>query len=305
MNKLVSILVPFFNEKDALPQIMSELKIVFDELSAKYDFETVLLDNHSTDGSHEIALEMASKDKNITVFRHSRNFGYQANILTGYANCKGDCAIQIDADGEDDPKLIHEFLKKWEENYQVVYGVRTARVESFLLTLQRKIFYRVTYFLSEVKIPVDAGDFRLVDRKIINILKELKESSPYLRGLLFFIGFNQIGIPYMRRKRYLGVSKFSWFDYIKLAIDAITSFSKKPLTYIAIVGLSISLLSFCLMAVYFVLSLCGQIPVKGFTTLILCIIFFSGVQLFCMGIVAIYIGRIFDEVKKRPSSILE
>ena len=307
MKKTISILIPFYNEKENLPQILKELNIVVSKLSGKYNFEVMLLDNHSSDGSHEICLKLLknNNENKIRLIRQSRNFGYQANILAGYINCLGDCAIQLDADGEDDPSLIPDFIEKWEEGHQVVYGVRLARKESLILTLQRKIFYRILHSLSELEIPVDAGDFRLVDRRVIDVLKGLKEANPYIRGLLSYIGFNQIGIPYKRRNRYAGISKFSWFDYMKLSWDAITSFSKKPLTFIALIGLTVSILSVLSIASYLALYLSNQIPVKGFTTLILFISFFSGVQLLSLGVVAIYIGRIFDEVKKRPVGIVE
>ena len=303
--KTVSILVPFFNEEANLLLHLSELFAFVDALHARYAFEILLLDNHSADGSAAIARQMVASRSDVRFIRQSRNFGYQANILTGYEECLGDCAVQLDADGEDDPKLILDFLKKWEEGYKVVYGVRIKRAESWFLTLQRKAFYRLLSSLSETPIPIDAGDFRLVDREAIEALKRCPESNIYLRGLLSYVGFKQIGVPYARRPRHFGVSKFTWFDYFSFAWDGITSFSRKPLFFIAALGLGVSVLSGGFFVLYLALNLFGQIPIRGFTTLIGFQLFLSGVQLLCLGVVAVYVGRIFEEVKRRPRYIIE
>jgi dolichol-phosphate mannosyltransferase len=303
--KLISVVLPFYNEKSNLPLIVDELKVVIDSLHSIYKFEVLLMDNHSTDGSDQLACDLKRKLPCIKVFRQSRNFGYQANILAGYAMSKGDAVVQLDADGEDDPNLIKVFLKEWEKGNQVVYGVRISRKEALFLTLQRKIFYRVLNGLSDIDIPIDAGDFRLVDRKLVNIICELKEANPYLRGLIAYLGFNQVGIPYSRRSRYSGVSKFSWFDYLRLSWDAITSFSRKPLSLIAMLGGGIFFLSIVFMAVYLGLYLAGYIVVRGFTTLVILQLVSTGLTLLSLGVVAIYLGRVFEEVKKRPVHVIE
>lgn len=297
--------MPFFNERESLPLILKEIFSLVDGLRGAYKFEVLLLDNHSEDGSDGIAESWRVKRPEIKVFRQSRNFGYQANILAGYELASGDACVQLDADGEDDPLLIKDFIAQWEKGFKVVYGVRVRRAESFLLTLQRKIFYRLLNFLSEVEIPPDAGDFRLVDRQVVDILVRLKEANPYIRGLLAFAGFRQTGVPYSRRRRYAGESKFSWFSYAALAWDGITSFSKKPLSVIGLVGLFFSGVSVIFLFVYFGLYAAGRIPVRGFTTLILCQLFFASLQLLSFGVIAVYVGRIFDEVKRRPRSLLE
>ena len=220
-------------------------------------------------------------------------------------NCSGDAAVQLDADGEDDPKLIADFVKHWEAGYKVVYGVRTHRSEGWVLTLQRKIFYRLLRNISSVAIPVDAGDFRLLDRQVLTALASFQEANPYLRGLIAYAGFPQIGIPYARRPRYKGVSKFSWWDYVSLAWNGITSFSAKPLKIATWIGFLMSSLSFMTGTFYLVLFLMGKIQVPGFTTLILVQLFLAGVQLLSMGLMGTYVGAIFDEVKRRPRSIIE
>lgn len=303
--KTISVIIPFFNEEDNLQKIYDELKVVRQSSLSQYRFEILLMDNHSSDTSFEIASELAKKDDAVKVLRLSRNFGYQANILSGFLNCSGDAAIQLDADGEDDPHLIIQFIEKWEAGYDVVYGIRIRRSESWLLTFQRKAFYRILASISTLSIPVDAGDFRLLDRKVLTALSSFKEANPYLRGLIAYAGFRQIGIPYSRRPRYRGVSKFSWWEYLSLALDGITSFSAKPLKIATWIGFGLSIFSLAASFYYLILFFEGKVSTPGFTTLILVMLLLAGVQLLCTGLIGTYIGAIFNEVKQRPRSIIE
>jgi len=298
--KLISILIPFYNEEGSLIPIIDEIKSLEDKHKNKYDFEIFLLDNHSIDKSHEESIKLKEKYQNIKIIRHSRNFGYQANILSGYISCNGDAAIQLDADGEDDPEIISDFLLKWESGYEVVYGVRKSRQENFITRFLRSCFYRFLNSIAEIKIPIDAGDFRLVDRKIINILKNFKERNIYIRGIIAYIGFNQIGIPYNRRKRKIGKSKFNIFSYFKLASIGIISFSKKPLILIFFIGCISCILSFALLIFYLYQYFIGNILVQGFATLIIILLSFFGLTFLFLGIIALYLGQILDEVKSRP-----
>jgi glycosyltransferase involved in cell wall biosynthesis len=263
------------------------------------------MDNHSTDRSFEVAEEIAKRDPAVRVVRLSRNFGYQANILHGLLVCKGDAAIQLDADGEDDPALIPEFVRRWEQGFKVVYGIRRSRREGPWITFQRKVFYRLVSGLSSFAIPPDAGDFRLLDRRVLTALSDFKESRIYLRGLISYIGFDQAGIAYDRRPRYRGASKFSWWDYLELALTGITSFSSKPLRIATWLGLLFASTSFAGMVFYLGLFLSGRVGVKGFTTLILVNLLLSGVQLLCIGLMGVYVGGVFEEVKRRPWAIVE
>ena len=263
------------------------------------------MDNHSNDTSVTIAKDLSVKFQNVKLIRHSRNFGYQANILSGYNKCNGDAAVQLDADGQDDPKLIKEFIKNWEMGYQVVYGVRKKRKESFINSFLRKIFYRLLYNIADINIPIDAGDFRLVDRKVINILNNFKEKNIYLRGLISYIGFNQLGVDYERRERKKGVSKFNFVQNLKLAFIAITSFSKKPLIVIFYIGLVFFFISLLLSIFYLVLFISSNIEVRGFTTLIIISLLFFGITFLFLGIISLYLGQIQDEVKRRPLYIIE
>ena len=206
MKKLISIIIPFFNEKHNLPIILKEVKKLI-QIETNYDFELLLMDNNSTDGSDIVAKEELKSFNNSRYIKLSRNFGYQANIKAGYDNCKGDAAVQLDADGEDDPKIISEFIKEWENGHDVVYGIREKREENFVLSFFRNIFYLFIKKFSEIDIPEKAGDFRILDKKVINFLKKFDEKNLYLRGLISFIGFKQKGIKYSRKKRFSGKSQ--------------------------------------------------------------------------------------------------
>ena len=248
MKKKISIIIPFYNEKENIRKILSEVKKLI-EIENNYDFELLLMDNNSIDGSDVVAKDELKKFSGSKYIKLSRNFGYQANIKAGYDNCTGDAAIQLDADGEDNPKVISEFLRKWENGYEVVYGVREKRAENIILTLFRNFFYSFLRRFSDIDIPNKAGDFRIVDRKVINYLKKFDEKNLYLRGLISFIGFKQCGIKYNREKRFSGKSKISIMRYLNISLSAITSFTKTPLILIFIIGLFTFILSLLLLII--------------------------------------------------------
>ena len=304
MKKKISIIIPFYNEKENIVNILKEIEELI-IIENKYIFEVILMDNDSNDGSSTIVQDYLNKNSNIKYFKMSRNFGYQPNIKAGYDLCTGDAAVQLDADGEDDPKLISKFIKLWEKGNDVVYGVRKKRKEFFLLSKLRNIFYKYMETFSDIKIPQGAGDFRLIDRKVINYLKTFKENNIYIRGIISFIGFKQVGLEYERRERFSGKSKISLFNYFDISFSAITSFTKTPLVLIFILGSSILLLSLFLLIFYILLYLTGNINSPGFTTIILIQLFFFGLLIFMLGVISIYIGYLLDEVKKRPTYIID
>jgi len=304
MKKIISIIIPFFNEENVLSSFINELNHELKKLS-KYKFEILLMDNASTDKSKQEANFLASNYKNIKVFRQTRNFGYQANILAGYYLSKGDAVIQIDADGEDDPKVIKKFIENWEDGYTVVYGIRRSRKESFFIHAQRKIFYRILKKISDINIPIDSGDFRLLDRSVVEKLKQFKERSLYLRGIISYIGGKQIGILYDRGERKGGKSKFNWLKYVSFALNAITSFSNKPLYLIAFIGFAICAIASLAALFYLVLFISGTITVKGFTSIILLMLFFNVINIMALGIISTYLARLIDEVRERPRFIIE
>ena len=304
MKKKISIIIPFFNEKDNLPKILSEVKKLI-EIESKYIFEIILTDNNSNDGSSIIAKEELKNFSNSKYIKLSRNFGYQANIKAGYDHCTGDAAVQLDADGEDDPKIISDFIKEWENGNDVVYGIREIRKENFFLSFLRNIFYIFLKKFSDLDIPEKAGDFRLIDRKVLKYLKKFDERNLYLRGLISFIGFRQTGVKYNRNERFSGFSKISISNYFDISLSAITSFTKTPLILIFLIGVTTFLLSIILLILYFVLYIFGGITEPGFTTIILIQLFFFGLLMLLIGIVSIYVGYILDEVKKRPNYIID
>lgn len=305
MKKKISILIPIFNEKENIKIIYNKVTESLKILKKKYRYELFFLDNHSTDGSYDVCKSIIKKDKNVKIIRHSRNFGYQSNILSGYNHCSGDCAITIDSDGQDDPNLIPDFVNMWERGYDVVYGVRKSRKDNFLLKLIIYFYYKFLNYFSEISIPSNAGDFRLIDKKIIKHLKKFKEKNIFLRGVIFSIGFNQIGLAYDRKKRLKGNSKFSIMQYFDFGQNGIISFSKFPLRFIASFGFLTLMLSMMLIFFYFYKFLNGEISQPGFLTTILFLLFFFGIIIFFLGIVSLYIGQIVDEVKGRPRYIID
>ena len=304
MNKLISIIIPFYNEQNVLTSFVKQLNRELLQLK-KYRFEILLMDNASTDESRNEANFLASKYRNVRVFRQTRNFGYQANILAGYHLSKGDAVIQIDADGEDDPKIIKKFIEKWEDGYKVVYGIRKTRKESIGLEIQRKIFYRALKRISDINIPIDSGDFRLLDRTIVNELKMFKERSLYIRGIISYIGGKQIGIHYDRGARKGGQSKFNWLKYASFALNAITSFSNKPLLLVSLIGFLTCAISMLAALFYIAMYISGAIVVKGFTSIIVLLLFFNVINIMALGIISIYLARLIDEVRERPRFIIE
>ena len=302
--KTISIIIPFFNEISSLGDTVNRLNNVIKNLDT-YFFEVLLIDNNSNDGSSLIAKKLSQNNSVYKYFKQSRNFGYQSSIRAGYDLCSGDAAVQIDADGQDDPDLIIKFLKKWEEGYDVVFGIRKNRKEFLLINFIRKIFYRIINKISYINIPLDAGEFRLVDRKVINCLKKFNENNFYLRGLIAFIGFKQIGIEYSRNIRIAGKSKISVIDYFDIAFSAVTSFSKAPLILIFLIGLFIFIISCSLMLFYIIMFLLGKISSPGFTTIVVIQLVFFGFLTMLIGFLSLYISHILEEVKKRPKYIIE
>jgi dolichol-phosphate mannosyltransferase len=272
----------------------------------EYRFEFLFTDNASSDDTFERLAEEARRDERIRVLRFTRNFGFQTSILANYLNSRGAAAIQIDADLQDPPELISEFLAAWECGYKIVYGIRRSRPENAILSGVRKAFYRVLDRLSTVDVPVDAGDFRLIDRIVIERLREVKDSTPYIRGIIAEFGYKQIGIPYDRTERKEGESKFRIFSLIRLAIDGICSQSTKPLELITLFGFFLSFLSFVGALIYFFWFFAlVRSPAPGFTTLVILILASMGVNAAFIGVLGEYIGRIFRNTRELPTPIID
>lgn len=301
----MTISVPVLNEAENIEPLMERLRAVASTYH-RYDFEFLFTDNASTDATFERLASQARTDNRIRVIRFTRNFGFQISILTNYLNAKGDAAIQIDADLQDPPELFGEFLAAWEHGYKVVYGIRRSRPENPLLSSIRKVFYRGLARLSSVDLPVDAGDFRLIDRAVIENLREVKDETPYIRGVIAQLGYQQIGIPYDRAERQRGKSKFSFLALIRFAVDGVCGQSTKPLELITLLGTTLSFLSFFAALFYFAWYLfVVRKPPQGFTTLVILILLSTGVQTAFIGLLGEYIGRIFRNTRHIPAPIID
>jgi polyisoprenyl-phosphate glycosyltransferase len=304
--KLVSIVVPVYNEEENVEPLYEAMKEVFDDVADRYDFEFVFTDNHSEDNTFGRLSRLAERDRRVRVIRFSRNFGFQRSIYTGYMQSRGDVAVQIDCDLQDPPSLIIEFLREWEAGFKVVYGIRKRRVEGFWITKARWVFYRLIDFLSEDDLPKDAGDFRLIDRCVINELGHICDSQPYLRGTLAAVGFAQKGIPYDRAGRKRGKSKFRPRDLFALALDGILSHSTVPLRVATYTGLVVSVVTFVVTGGYFVGRLVfGRDWPAGFATTTVLLLLSMSLNALFLGVIGEYIGRIYKEVRRRPTTIIE
>ena len=302
-NKLISIIIPVFNEVENVDPLLARLDPVSDSLAARYDFEYVFIDDGSNDGSFELLAQRATQNRRIRVLSFSRNFGFQRAIITGLLECRGDAAIQIDADLQDPPELFTEFLEQWEAGNDVVYGVRRGRKEGKIENLSRRTFYRVINVLSEDHLPPDAGDFRLVSRRVIDALEEVDDYHPYLRGAIASFGFDQVGVTYDRSARERGESKLRWRKMFSLAIDGILYHSVLPLRFAIWVGALTAALMLGGIAWYVLGSLNNDLP-PGLATTVVLIMAGIGLNALFMGILGAYIGRIYQQVKRRPFTII-
>lgn len=301
--KLLSFLIPVYNEElNVVPLYEAVVRLM--ESLGSYDFELVFTDNRSTDRTFELLAGLARKDPRVRAFRFSRNFGYQRSILTGYTLARGDAAIQLDCDLQDPPELVPEFVRLWEKGYRVVYGARRSRREGWWINAGRRLFYRLIDSLSEDDLPLDAGDFRLVDRRVIEELKKIDDAQPYLRGTLATLGFDQIGVPYDRRERVRGESKFRLRDLVHLAVDGILNHSVVPLRVATYFGLAVSAATALASLGYLVGRLLFQWP-RGFATITILTLLSLSVNAIFFGIIGEYLGRMYRQLKRGPRTIIE
>ena len=298
-----SIIAPIYNEIDNLPELHRRVSEVME--SSKEPWELILVDDGSTDGSTEKIRELAKTDKKVRPVIFARNFGHQVAITAGWDFARGDAIVIIDADLQDPPEVILELAKKWKEGYEVVYAVRSEREgETWFKKFTAAMFYRLIYSITDVKIPVDTGDFRLMDRKVVDVLKQMKERHRFPRGMSAWVGFRQVGVEYKRAARVAGVTKYPFSKMLKLALNAITGFSYFPLqvaTYFGFASAGVAILAIPIVAA---LRLAGSHFFEGQTTTLISVLFLGGVQLISLGILGEYIGRLYDEAKGRPLYIV-
>lgn len=303
---LISIVIPVYNEASNIPALYERIRGVADGLADSYRFEFLFTDNHSTDDTFAIIAGLAAGDDRIRCLRFSRNFGFQKSILTGYLAARGDAAIQIDADLQDPPELIPRFLELWEQGNAVVYGIRKKRKEGRLVTTCRSAFYRVLNLVSPDELPPDAGDFRLVDRRILEALREVDDYHPYLRGLIASFGFEQAGVEYERDARISGSSKFGFWRLVGLATDGLLLHSVVPLRIATGVAFVLSLLMLIGIGIYTYGRLVLDQPwPTGFATLAILIMTGIILNALFLGVIGEYLARIFQQVKKRPITLVE
>ncbi|MGJ7508097.1 glycosyltransferase family 2 protein [Variovorax sp. GT1P44] len=302
---LISLSIPVLNEQDNLDALYARLSALAERLSDRCDLEFVFSDNHSDDATWSKLAELAQKDPRVRAIRFSKNFGFQRSILANYMHTRGDAIMQIDADLQDPPELLEVFYERWQAGYYVVYGVRRKRQENALINGFRKLGYWLIDRISDHSIPRDAGDFRLIDRKVVQALLQMKTASPYLRGMIAGLGFNQIGVDYEREARTAGQSKFGVSRLIRLGLTAVFNHSTVPLRLASIAGIGMLVFSFIGAIYYTVLKIMQPELPRGLASIHILVLFGIGLQSLLLGIVGEYLLRIYLILRAEPVAIVE
>lgn len=301
----ISVIIPVFNETEVIDATYKRMKSVMDGLGMEY--ELLFVNDGSRDDTEQKISGYAEKDKTVKLLSFSRNFGHQCAISAGMDYACGDAVVVIDADLQDPPELIPKMIEKWQEGYEVVYGKRLKRKgETLFKKATAKLFYRMLKHLTSVDIPVDTGDFRLIDRKVCDIFRRLQEKNRFIRGLVSWIGFRQTYVEYVREERLAGETKYPLKKMIRFAMDGILSFSYIPLKLASFLGFLISGLSFLYLIFVLIQKLfypVGLVP--GWTSIVAVLLIFNGIILILLGVIGEYIGRIYDEVRNRPLYIID
>ena len=301
--KLITCVVPVFNEDEVIAEFVAALDKTLKELS--YPYEMLLIDDGSQDNTFTIIQQLRTQFP-IRYLRFSRNFGKEKALSAGLDHARGDAVILMDGDFQHPLELLSEFVHQWEQGYDMVYAVRQNRSdESWLKRTCAKAFYQFTSKINRINIPANAGDFRLLDRKIVNALQKLPERNRFMKGLYSWVGFKQIAIPFEVQPRKSGTSQWSFYSLLDLAITGITSFTAFPLRMIAVGGIGVATVALLYAAWIIASTLIFGIQTPGWATIVTAITFFGGLQLFALGVVGEYIGRVFDEVKHRPHYIVD
>lgn len=303
--KRITILVPCYNEEQSLPLLYSELKKLMDSIS-KYEWEVLMINDGSKDNTINVIKELREKDKRICYVNLSRNFGKENAMLAGFDYATGDCMVIMDADLQHPPKVIPEMIDWWEKGNDDVYAKRSHRgKESWVRKRLSLFFYKLLQRTSRFDILQNVGDFRLIDRKCINALKEMREKERYTKGMFAWIGFKKKEILFEQQDRLAGESSWKFSSLLNLAIEGITSFTTAPLRISTVLGLIVSIIAFLYMIFVFLKTIFLGESVQGFPTLIMVILFLGGVQLLSIGIIGEYLGRIFNETKSRPVYLVQ
>lgn len=306
MKPTISIISPVYNEEEVLPELYRRVAAVMEGTGESW--ELVLVNDGSRDRSAAIIAQLYEQDARVKGVSFSRNFGFQIAVTAGLDHAQGEAVVLADADLQDPPEVIPEMIAKWREGYDVVYGVRTEREgETWFKRLTAAVFYRLIDRITGIGIPLDTGDFRLMDRRVVDAIRRMPERNRFLRGMVPWVGFRQVGVPYRRRARFAGASKFgSVKQMLPFALNAITSFSYFPLqlaTYLGFAMAGISALA--ILIVIFLRLFTVHTELTGQATTLVAVLFLGGVQLICLGIIGEYLGRIYDEVKGRPLYLID
>jgi len=302
-NILYSVVAPCYNEEQSLPELYRRIKEVMDQTGESW--ELVLVNDGSADRTAELMRELNAADSRVHYLDFARNFGHQIAVTAGMDYAQGEAVVLIDADLQDPPELILEMIGKWKEGYQVIYAVRKERKgESWFKLFTAKAFYRLIYRITDVEIPLDTGDFRLMDRKVVEAMKQMKEKHRFIRGMTSWVGFKQSGVEYVRQERFAGETKYPIRKMLRFAMNAITGFSYLPLQLATYLGFITAGLSAVGVIAVFIARLSGSQAFFGQATTLVMVLFLGGVQLISLGIIGEYLGRIYDEVKGRPMYVV-
>ena len=299
----ISVVVPMFNEKDTIMELYSQISEVMEKTKKSWEF--VIVDDGSTDQTPEMIRELAKKDDRVRPVIFARNFGQQAAVKAGLDYSRGEGVVVIDADLQDPPEVILELIEKWEEGYEVIYAQRTEREgESFLKLLTAKMFYATIQRLTDINMPMNTGFFRLLDRKVVDVINQLPEKNRFFRGLSIWVGFKQIAVPYKRKARFAGETKYPFSKMFKLAITAITGFSFFPLQVAMYLGFISSGIAIITIPVVIIMRMLGNQAFLGQASTLIAVLFLGGVQLVSLGIIGEYIGRIFISLNQKPQFVI-
>ncbi|MCS7029767.1 MAG: glycosyltransferase family 2 protein [Bacteroidia bacterium] len=301
--KKLSVVIPIYNEEPNIQVLYQRLKEVLN--TVPYTWELIFVNDGSKDASGDLVRKLRQQDKRVKYLEFSRNFGHQIAVTAGIDHAFGDMVVIIDADLQDPPELIIDMIKKWEEGYEVIYAKRKKRKgETWFKLLTAKVFYRILRKITSFEIPLDTGDFRLIDQKVAENLRNMPERSRFIRGMVAWSGFRTTGIEYERQERHAGETKYPFKKMLRFAIDGITSFSYFPLQLASYLGIFFSIVSFIAIIVVLYLHFFTDKTIHGWTSTILAVLFIGGIQLFTLGIIGEYLARIGTDVKQRPIYVL-
>ncbi|MBA3747048.1 MAG: glycosyltransferase family 2 protein [Solirubrobacterales bacterium] len=300
----ISPIIACYRDAEAVPIMYERLVATFARIGC--DYEIIFVNDGSPDDAREVLAEIASRDPKVVVINHARNFGSQSAFTSGMAIATGDACVLLDGDLQDPPELIEQFVERWRDGYDVVYGERVARESPLLMRMMYKGFYRVLQRAAYVRVPLDAGDFSLIDRRVIDVLHAMPEKQRFIRGLRAWVGFKQVGVPYVRPERMFGTTTNNLRRNLGWARRGIVSFSYAPLDFITAIAFSIVAFSALALVVQVVLKIVEpSVAPKGFTTLIILILFVAGVQMLCLAIIGSYLAHMYEEIKGRPAYVVD